>query len=179
MNVFSHSLISILVSLSETGHPGSSNIWITDVILLVLAILCRSLIVIRINQGTTVYCIGSKLGRRMRSHRSWQLCAGYIDVFDTSGRLQICRRQRQIVSSSRPIKLALMGFLVCRSVLLCASGVDVNKVPVRVILVGMAVACFLILVRSGFRAIVHVTDVVKLEFLPFQTAPILQGEYSL
>lgn len=31
-----------------------------------------------------------------------QLCAGYIDEFDTSDRLQI-RRQRQIVSSSRHI----------------------------------------------------------------------------
>lgn len=62
-------------------------------------------------------------------------------------------------------QLALMGFLVCRSVLLRASGVDVNKVSVRVILVGMAVAGLLVLVRSGFRAVVHVTDVVKLEFL--------------
>ena len=58
-----------------------------------------------------------------------------------------------------------MGFLVCCSVFLCASGIDVNKVSVRVILVGMAVACLPALVRSGFRAVVHVTDVVKLEFL--------------
>ena len=60
-----------------------------------------------------------------------------------------------------------MGFLVCRSVFLRASGIDVNEVSVRVILVGVAVACLPALVRSGFRAVVHVTDVVKLEFLSF------------
>ena len=64
-----------------------------------------------------------------------------------------------------PFQLALLGFLICRSVRLRASGVDVNKVSVRVILVGMAVAGLLALVRSGFRAVVHITDVVKLEFL--------------
>ena len=58
-----------------------------------------------------------------------------------------------------------MGFLVCCSIFLRASRVDVNKVSVRVILVGVAVACLPALVRSGFRAVVHVTDVVKLEFL--------------
>lgn len=40
-----------------------------------------------------------------------------------------------------------------------------HEVSVGVILVGVAVACLLILVWSGFRAIVHVTDVVKPEFL--------------
>lgn len=60
-----------------------------------------------------------------------------------------------------------MFFLVCSSVLLRVSGVDVNEVSVRVILVDMAIAGLPALVRSGFRAIVHVTDVVKPEFLSF------------
>ena len=58
-----------------------------------------------------------------------------------------------------------MGFLVCCSVFLRASGVDVSEVSVRVILVGMAVAGILPFVQSVFRAVVHVTDVVKQEFL--------------
>ncbi len=60
-----------------------------------------------------------------------------------------------------------MGFLVCRSVFLRVSDVDVDEVSVRVKLVDMAVACLPALVRSAFRAVVHVTDVVKLEFLSF------------
>ena len=60
-----------------------------------------------------------------------------------------------------PFQFALMVFLVCSSVLLRASGVDVSEVSVRVILVGMAVAGLPALVRSGFRAVVYVIDVVK------------------
>lgn len=50
-----------------------------------------------------------------------------------------------------------------------------HEVSVGVILVGMAVAGLLVLVRRGFRAVVHVTDVVKLEFLSiFLTVGICQ-----
>lgn len=47
-----------------------------------------------------------------------------------------------------------MGFLVCCSVFLCVSGVDVHEVSVRVILVGMVVAGLQALVWSGFCAAV-------------------------
>lgn len=60
-----------------------------------------------------------------------------------------------------------MGFLVRSAVLLHASGVDVNKVAVGVIFVGVAVGDFLAIAGSRFRAVVHVADIGKLELLSF------------
>ena len=66
-----------------------------------------------------------------------------------------------------PLQLALAGFLVCCSIFLRASGVDVDEVAVGVIFIGVAVSDFSVLAWSRFRAVVHVADIGKLELLSF------------
>ena len=89
-----------------------------------------------------------------------------VSVIPVVGHESVVVRGQQTVLLV-PFQFAFMGFLVCCSIFLRASRVDVHEVSVRVILVGVAVACLPALVRSGFRAVVNVADIGKLELLSF------------
>ena len=81
---------------------------------------------------------------RLRFGKMFSIClhrALVVSVIPVVGHESVVVRGQQTVLLV-PFQLALMGFLVCRFVLLRASRVDVNKVSVGVILGGGAVACF-------------------------------------